>query len=84
MNEPIRILSEIEPSDLSAAEGLLPPAYDESRRLAAVRMAHERVDHTLDATALVHEAFVNDDGTNMTVAIPSDAATGPLAVIGDR
>jgi hypothetical protein len=56
MNEVTRILSEIEPGDPSAAERLLPLVYDELRRLAAARMANERADHTLDATALVHEA----------------------------
>jgi RNA polymerase sigma factor (TIGR02999 family) len=58
MNEVTRILSEIEPGDPSAAERLLPLVYDELRRLAAVRMANERADHTLDATALVHEAYL--------------------------
>jgi RNA polymerase sigma factor (TIGR02999 family) len=58
MNEVTRILSAIEPGDPSAAEKLLPLVYDELRRLAAARMAHERADHTLDATALVHEAYL--------------------------
>ena len=58
MNEVTRILSEIEPGDPSAAERLLPLVYDELRRLAAARMADERADHTLDATALVHEAYL--------------------------
>ena len=58
MNEVTRILSEIEPGDPSAAERLLPLVYDELRRLAAARLAHERADHTLDATALVHEAYM--------------------------
>jgi DNA-directed RNA polymerase specialized sigma24 family protein len=58
MNEITRILSEIEPGDPSAAEKLLPLVYDELRGLAAARMADERADHTLDATALVHEAYL--------------------------
>jgi RNA polymerase sigma factor (TIGR02999 family) len=58
MNEVTRILSEIEHGDPSAAEKLLPLVYDELRRLAAARMANERADHTLDATALVHEAYL--------------------------
>ena len=41
---------------------LLPQVYDELRRLAAARMHHERTDHTLDATALVHEAFLKLGG----------------------
>jgi RNA polymerase sigma factor (TIGR02999 family) len=52
------ILSEIESGDPSAAEKLLPLVYDELRKLAAARMASERPDHTLQATALVHEAYV--------------------------
>ncbi|MDB5349543.1 MAG: hypothetical protein JWN86_790 [Planctomycetota bacterium] len=58
MNEVTRILSEIGPGDRSATEKLLPLVYDELRKLAAVRMADERADHTLDATALVHEAYL--------------------------
>jgi RNA polymerase sigma factor (TIGR02999 family) len=58
MNEVNRILSEIEPADPSAAEKLLPLVYDELRSLADARMAEERTDHTLDATALVHEAYL--------------------------
>ncbi len=58
MNEATRILSEIEAGDPRAAERLLPLVYDELRRLAAARLANERVDHTLDATALVHEAYL--------------------------
>jgi hypothetical protein len=53
MNEVTRILSEIGPGDTAAAERLLPLVYDELRTLAAARMANERADHTLDATALV-------------------------------
>jgi len=52
------ILVEIESGDSSAAEKLLPLVYDELRKLAAVRMRSERLDHTLQATALVHEAYV--------------------------
>ena len=58
MNDVTRILSEIGPGDPSATEKLLPLVYDELRKLAAVRMANERADHTLDATALVHEAYL--------------------------
>src|SRR6476659_1971841 len=42
----------------NVAEKLLPLVYDELRKLAAQRMAAERPDHTLEATALVHEAYV--------------------------
>jgi len=58
MNEVTRILSESPPGDPRAAERLLPLVYDELRRLAAARLAHERADHSLDATALVHEAYL--------------------------
>jgi len=58
MHDLTHILSEIESGDPSAAEKLLPLVYDELRKLAAARMASERPDHTLQATALVHEAYV--------------------------
>jgi RNA polymerase sigma factor (TIGR02999 family) len=53
-----RILSEIESGDPTAAEKLLPLVYDELRMLAAARLAHEKPGQTLQATALVHEAYV--------------------------
>jgi RNA polymerase sigma factor (TIGR02999 family) len=58
MSDVTHILSAIEQGDPHAAEQLLPLVYDELRRLAAARMAAERPDHTLDATALVHEAYL--------------------------
>src|SRR5262245_4464985 len=58
MSEVTRILSAIEAGDPSAAEQLLPLVYDELRRLAAQRMAQEQPGQTLEATALVHEAYV--------------------------
>jgi RNA polymerase sigma factor (TIGR02999 family) len=53
-----RILSAIEAGDSKAAGQLLPLVYDELRALAAARMAAEAPGHTLDATALVHEAYL--------------------------
>jgi RNA polymerase sigma factor (TIGR02999 family) len=53
-----RILSKIESGDQQASEELLPLVYNELRKLAAARMAHERPDQTLQATALVHEAYL--------------------------
>jgi len=53
-----RILSAIEQGDAQAAEELLPLVYDELRKLAARRMAQEAPGQTLQATALVHEAYV--------------------------
>ena len=58
MAEVTRILSAIEQGRPRAAEELLPLVYDELRRLAAQKMAQEPAGHTLDATALVHEAYL--------------------------
>jgi len=58
MSEVTRILSAIEQGDPSAAEQLLPLVYDELRRLAAAQLAREKPGHTLEATALVHEAYL--------------------------
>jgi RNA polymerase sigma factor (TIGR02999 family) len=58
MSEVTRILSAIEQGDPHAAEQLLPLVYDELRKLAAARLAQERPGQTLEATALVHEAYV--------------------------
>jgi RNA polymerase sigma factor (TIGR02999 family) len=57
MTEVTRILSTIERGDPGAAEQLLPLVYDELRRLAAQKLAQEKPGHTLQATALVHEAY---------------------------
>ena len=53
-----RILGEIEQGDPSAAEQLLPLVYEELRKLAAAKMAQEKPGQTLQATALVHEAYI--------------------------
>jgi RNA polymerase sigma factor (TIGR02999 family) len=58
MADVTRILSAIEAGDPQAAEELLPLVYDELRRLAAQKLVHERPGQTLDATALVHEAYL--------------------------
>jgi RNA polymerase sigma factor (TIGR02999 family) len=58
MSEGTRILSAIEQGDPQAAEQLLPLVYDELRKLAAQRMAQEAPGQTLQATALVHEAYL--------------------------
>jgi RNA polymerase sigma factor (TIGR02999 family) len=58
MSDVTRILSAIDQGDAEASEQLLPLVYDELRRLAAHRMAQERPGQTLDATALVHEAYL--------------------------
>lgn len=58
MNEVTRILSAIEEGDPQAAGQLLPLVYDELRGLAAQNLAQEKPGQTLDATALVHEAYL--------------------------
>jgi len=58
MADVTQLLSAIEAGDRRAAADLLPLVYDELRKLAAARMAGERPGETLDATALVHEAYV--------------------------
>ena len=58
MSEVTRILSAIEQGDAHAAAQLLPLVYDELRRLAAQKLAHEAPGQTLDATGLVHEAYL--------------------------
>src|SRR5512132_3123422 len=58
MSDVTRILSAIEQGDPSAAVQLLPLVYDELRKLAAQRMAQEAPGQTLQATALVHEAYL--------------------------
>jgi RNA polymerase sigma factor (TIGR02999 family) len=58
MTDVTQILSRIESGDFSASEQLLPLVYQELRRLAAQRLAYEKPGQTLQATALVHEAYL--------------------------
>jgi RNA polymerase sigma factor (TIGR02999 family) len=58
MKDVTRILSEIEQGDAKAAEQLLSLVYDELRKLATNKLAHEKPGQTLQATALVHEAYL--------------------------
>lgn len=58
MNDVTRVLSAIEQGDPHAAEQLLPLVYDELRKLAAQKLAQEKPGQTLQATALVHEAYL--------------------------
>ena len=67
MNEVTRILSDLARGDAHAAGQLLPLVYEELRKLAAARMAEEAPGNTLDATALVHQAYLRLVG-------PADAA----------
>ena len=59
MNEVTRILSAMDQGDPQAADQLLPLVYDELRKLAAQKLAQEKPGQTLDATALVHEAYLH-------------------------
>src|SRR5450432_2515899 len=58
MSDVTRLLDAATRGDRRAAVELLPLVYDELRKLAAARMSAERPDHTLNATALVHEAYL--------------------------
>ena len=58
MSDVTRILLQIESGDPSSAEQLLPLVYDELRKLAAAKLAHEKPGQTLQATALVHDAYI--------------------------
>src|SRR5204863_9521986 len=58
MSDVTHILSAIEAGDPQAAEKLLPLVYDELRKLAAQKLAQEKTGQTLQATALVHEAYL--------------------------
>ena len=58
MGEVTRLLDTIESGDASAADKLLPLVYDQLRAIARQRMAQEHAGHTLQATALVHEAYL--------------------------
>jgi RNA polymerase sigma factor (TIGR02999 family) len=58
MDDVTRILAAVHGGDRAAADQLLPLVYDELRRLAALRIAQESAGHTLNATALVHEAYI--------------------------
>src|SRR5262245_15713119 len=58
MSEVTQLLNAIRQGDPQASAELLPVVYDELRRLARMHMTNERADHTLQATALVHEAYL--------------------------
>jgi RNA polymerase sigma factor (TIGR02999 family) len=64
MSDVTRILAAIEEGDPRASDQLLPLVYQELRRLAALKMAQENPGQTLQATALVHEAYVRLVGVN--------------------
>ena len=64
MPDVTQLQNAIDAGDPKAAEQLLPPVYDELRRLAAFKMANERPGQTLQATALVHEAWLRLSESN--------------------
>ncbi|PAY17517.1 RNA polymerase subunit sigma [Rhodopirellula sp. SM50] len=69
MNDVTQLIHQVQDGDRAASEELLPLVYDELRKLAAAKMASERLDHTLPPTALVHEAYLRligsgDDSPN--------------------
>ena len=70
MSEVTRILSAIEQGDPRAAEQLLPLVYDELRQLAARKLAQEKPGQTLQATALVHEAYLRLVGASGDASAP--------------
>jgi RNA polymerase sigma factor (TIGR02999 family) len=66
MSDVTQILSQLDSGDDSAAEQLLPLVYEELRKLAAAKLAHEKPGQTLQATALVHEAYLRLVGADAT------------------
>ena len=75
MNDVIRILSAIEQGDPNAASQLLPLIDDELRKMAAQKLAREQPGQTLQATALVHEAYLRLVGDGRCEVQGSGAAT---------
>src|SRR5215216_4802046 len=66
MTDVTQILSEIEHGDPVAAARLLPLVYDELRKLASIKLANEKAGQTLQATALVHEAYLRLVGNELS------------------
>ena len=77
MSEVTRILSQIDAGDPVAAEQLLPLVYDELRKLAAAKLAHEKPGQTLQATALVHEAYLRLVAAGNVGGTPSEQNLSP-------
>src|SRR5262245_38670547 len=71
MSEVRRILSAMEQGDPLAAEELLPLVYDELRKLAAQKLAQETPGQTLQATALVHEAYIRLLASDVSQTVPT-------------
>ena len=77
MSEVTQILSQIEQGEPAAAEQLLPLVYSELRRLAAAKLVHEKPGQTLQATALVHEAYLRLVGGESKRAEQGDGGRFP-------
>ena len=80
MSDVTRILSQIDSGDPAAADLLLPLVYEELRKLAAARLAHEKPGQTLQATALVHEAYlrlVGNQGPGTRSQEPAEQNVAP-------
>jgi hypothetical protein len=73
-----RVMEAIQQGDPKAANELLPLVYEELRKLAAARMANEAAGHTLQATALVHEAWLRQWATTTRTAGVSRHPFAPL------
>jgi DNA-directed RNA polymerase specialized sigma24 family protein len=86
MTDVTRILSAIEQGDPQAAEQLLPLVYDELRKLAAHKMAQEAPGQTLEATALVHEAYLRLVASPLVASpvVASPVVASPLRKQGEQ
>src|SRR5262245_33000444 len=68
MSDVTQILERVKKGDAKAAQELLPLVYEELRKLATQKMVHEQPGHTLQPTALVHEAWLRLGGKNDSLA----------------
>jgi RNA polymerase sigma factor (sigma-70 family) len=84
MSDVTRLLDAAAAGDRQAAADLLPLVYDELRQLAAARMAREAPGHTLDATALVHEAYLRLVGNPKSEARNPKSEQSPASDFGFR
>jgi len=90
MSDVTRILSQIEQGDQEAVEHLLPLVYDELRKLARAKLANEKPGQTLQATALVHEAYLrllgpaNENGFENRGHFFAAAATAMRRILVER
>ena len=84
MSDVTQILARIDSGDPAAASQLLPLVYDELRKLAAARLAHEKPGQTLQATALVHEAYLRLVGSEGPVEPELRVDSGFAAPDGSR